>query len=63
MLMVDLLKVLDFSIKLLESCLCLIQLMGFLAYLDMHSCKILIFMFARLSQSSYSTLAALKVTF
>ena len=63
MLMVDLLKVLDFSIKLLESCLCLIKLMGFLAYLDMHCCEVLIFMFARLSQSSYSSLAALKVTF
>ena len=63
MLMVNLLEVLDFSIKFLESSLCLIQLMSFLAYLDMHCCEVLIFMFARLSQSSYSTLAALKVTF
>lgn len=62
-LMVNLLEVLDFSIKFLESSLCLIQLMSFLAYLDMHCCEILIFMFSGLSQSSYSTLAAFKIAF
>lgn len=62
-LMVNLLEVLDFSIKFLESSLCLIQLMSFLAYLDMHCCEVLIFMFARLSQSSNSTLAAFKIAF
>jgi len=60
---IELLKVLDLSIKLLESSLSLIELVSLLTNLYMHSSQILIFLFASLSQSSDSTLTIFKITF
>jgi hypothetical protein len=60
---IELLKVLDLSIKLLESSLSLIELVSLLTNLHMHSSQILIFLFASLSQSSDSTLTIFKITF
>jgi hypothetical protein len=60
---IELLKVLDLSIKLLERSLSLIELVSLLTNLHMHSSQILIFLFASLSQSSDSTLTIFKITF